>query len=124
MSGSRAEIALLIVSPASQSPALVTKPRVNLTRFHGVFAPNSKRRALIAPAKRGRGREASAGKQGEEKTPFEHRVAMTWAQRLKRVFAIEVETCGECGGAVKVIASIASGHLLLVNTPCNWDELG
>lgn len=31
---------------------------------------------------------------------------MTWAQRLKRVFAIEVETCGECGGTVKVIASI------------------
>jgi hypothetical protein len=31
---------------------------------------------------------------------------MTWAQRLERVFAIEVETCGECGGTVKVIASI------------------
>ncbi len=25
--------------------ALVPKPRVNLTRFHGVFAPNSKHRA-------------------------------------------------------------------------------
>ena len=82
------------------------KPRVNLTRFHGVFAPNSKHRALITPAKRGRGRETSPDKQGEEKTPFEHRVAMTWAQRLKRVFAIDVETCSECGGDVRVIASI------------------
>ncbi len=27
--------------------ALVPKPRVNLTRFHGVFAPNSKYRALL-----------------------------------------------------------------------------
>jgi hypothetical protein len=69
---------------------LVPKPRVNLTRFHGVFAPNSKHRALITPAKRGRGRETSAAKQGEEKTPFERRVAMTWARRLKRVFAIDV----------------------------------
>lgn len=31
---------------------------------------------------------------------------MTWAQRLKRVFNIDIETCGQCGGAVKVIASI------------------
>ena len=31
---------------------------------------------------------------------------MTWAQRLKRVFKIDIETCEQCGGAVKVIASI------------------
>jgi hypothetical protein len=33
---------------------LVPRPRVNLTRFHGVFAPNSKYRALVTPAKRGK----------------------------------------------------------------------
>ena len=32
--------------------ALVPKPRVNLTRFHGVFAPNSAQRARVTPAKR------------------------------------------------------------------------
>ena len=31
---------------------------------------------------------------------------MTWAQRLRRVFNIDLETCSECGGAVKIIASI------------------
>ena len=31
---------------------------------------------------------------------------MTWAQRLKRVFNIDIETCRECAGAVKVIACI------------------
>jgi hypothetical protein len=31
---------------------------------------------------------------------------MTWAQRLKRVFTIDIETCEQCGAAVKVIASI------------------
>jgi rRNA maturation endonuclease Nob1 len=31
--------------------------------------------------------------------------AMTWAQRLKRVFGIAIETCEQCGGPVKVIAS-------------------
>jgi hypothetical protein len=38
--------------------ALVPKPRVNLTRFHRVFAPNSKHRVLVTPAKRGRGNKA------------------------------------------------------------------
>ena len=31
---------------------------------------------------------------------------MTWAQRLKRVFKIEIETCETCGGQMKVIACI------------------
>ncbi len=31
---------------------------------------------------------------------------MTWAQRLKRVFAIEIEKCEKCGGPVRVIASV------------------
>ncbi len=29
---------------------------------------------------------------------------MTWAQRLKRVFNIDVETCQACGGTVEVAA--------------------
>jgi hypothetical protein len=32
--------------------------------------------------------------------------AMTWAQRLKRVFGIDVETCIHCGGQVKIVASV------------------
>jgi hypothetical protein len=31
---------------------------------------------------------------------------MTWAQRLKRVFGIEIETCAVCGGALRIIACI------------------
>lgn len=84
--------------------ALVPKPRVNLTRFHGVFAPNSKQRALITPAKRGKGNKAQES--DEPQTPAERRASMTWAQRLKRVFNIEIETCKACGGAMKLIACI------------------
>jgi hypothetical protein len=86
--------------------ALVPKPRINLTRFHGVFAPNSKHRALVTPAKRGKGNKPKAPDEGQEQTPVERRAAMTWAQRLKRVFNIDIEACSECGGAVKVIACI------------------
>ena len=31
---------------------------------------------------------------------------MTWVQRLKRVFNIDIESCEYCGGHVKVIACI------------------
>jgi hypothetical protein len=31
---------------------------------------------------------------------------MRWAQRLKRVFGIDVETCTACGGAMRIIAHI------------------
>jgi hypothetical protein len=37
--------------------ALVPGPRVNLTRFHGVFAPNSKFRSKVTPARRGKRRK-------------------------------------------------------------------
>ena len=42
----------------SKLAALVPKPRVNLTRFHGVFALNSKHRALVTPAKRAKERKS------------------------------------------------------------------
>jgi len=29
---------------------------------------------------------------------------MTWAQRFKRVFNIDIETCQACGGAVRIVA--------------------
>jgi hypothetical protein len=31
---------------------------------------------------------------------------MTWAQRLKRVFSIDIATCEKCQGPVKIIACI------------------
>ena len=31
---------------------------------------------------------------------------MTWVKRLKRVFNIEIESCVECGGDVRIVASI------------------
>jgi len=81
-------------------------PRVNLTRFHGVFAPNSKYRAQVTPAKRGRGGRHATTADPEARTPAERRAAMSWAQRLKRVFGIDIETCPACGDAMRIIACI------------------
>jgi hypothetical protein len=39
-------------------------------------------------------------------------LAMTWAQRLKRVFGIQINPCEQCGGAVKIIASIENPEVI------------
>jgi ribosomal protein S27E len=80
--------------------ALVPRPRLNLTRFHGVFAPNFKHRKRIVPR---RSRRLDA----------DHPPApMSWMQRLKRVFAIDIETCPDCGGRLRVIACIEEPRLI------------
>ena len=81
--------------------ALVPRPRLNLTRFHGVFAPNFKHRQRIVP-RRGPGRV-------DVDKPL---APMTWVQRLKRVFAIDIETCPHCGGTLRVIACIEEPALI------------
>ena len=37
---------------------------------------------------------------------------MSWMQRLKRVFAVDIETCRRCGGWLSVIASIEDPELI------------
>ena len=54
--------------------ALVPRPRVNLTRYHGVFAPNSAHRALFTRAGRGKSREGVA--RADARTPAERHAAM------------------------------------------------
>lgn len=105
--------------------ALVPRPRVNLIRYYGVFAPNSRFRARVTPAGRGKGStaadEATTVADNEREDVATPAQRMTWAQRLRRVFRmpqgtlswcfapihlVDVETCPKCGGAVKIIACI------------------
>ena len=89
--------------------ALVPPPRAHLTRFHGVFAPNANLRAQLTPSGRGKRPptdEESTGANSDHRSPDEKRRSMTWAQRLKRVFGIDVNTCGHCGGTLRIVASI------------------
>jgi len=76
------------IAEARALAALVPKPRAHLTRYHGVFAPASRDRARIVPGTR----TAASAARGEVSVSDRQR-AMSWAQRLKRVFAIDIETC-------------------------------
>ncbi len=81
--------------------ALIPRSGVNLTRYHGVFAPNSGIRAQVTPARRGK---RAVGNTTIGKPQKRHNI--TWAKRLKRVFRIDVEMCQQCGGAMKIVAAI------------------
>ena len=69
------------------------------------WAPNSKYRARVTPARRGKRKKSCLGDMADQ-TVAEKRASATWAKRLKRVFNIEVETCDKCGADVRIIASI------------------
>ena len=73
---------------------------------HVIFAPHSRWRAEVTAAGRGSGVKAA-----DTRTPAERHRAMTWAQRLKRVFQLDLQSCEGCGGQqVRVIARILA-HL-------------
>jgi hypothetical protein len=77
--------------------ALVPRPRINLTRYHGVFAPSSPmRRAIVPTPANTRQRQlkdpdtAPVTQQHPAQPPTDNTdpptAPLTWAQRLKRVF--------------------------------------
>lgn len=101
----------------SKLAALVPRPRYNLVRYHGVFAPNSKLRKRIVPKRRRRAPERHAAKP-DKPTPTVNRfqgqpqAPLTWAQRLKRVFNIDITLCPRCGGTLRVIADVTDPDVI------------
>ena len=91
--------------------ALVPRPRVNMVRYHGILAPSHAWRGQITPARRGKGGRPKPEPSADEASASFRR-SMTWAQRLRRVFNIDVETCEACGGPLKVIASIEDPEVI------------
>ena len=84
----------------SRLASLSPRPKVNLTRFHGVFAPHFKYRMLVVPE------PPQEDHSDADALEVRKSHSMSWAQRLKRVFDIDIEKCSDCGGKIKVIAVI------------------
>ena len=92
--------------------ALVPRPRLHLIRFHGVLAPNAKRRAQVVPAGP---HEATGGSELTAPEPVcahTRPVRMSWARLLKRVFEIDLGHCPNCGGELKIIAAILEAPVI------------
>jgi hypothetical protein len=100
----------------SKLAALIPRPRHHLIRYHGVLAPNARLRRYIVPAPAKSRSRSTVCKQASEPRPLnadnEPRAPLNWAERLKRVFKIEITQCQHCGGRLRVIASITDPFVI------------
>jgi hypothetical protein len=111
--------------------ALVPRPRANLTRYHGVFAPAHPWRRWVTGAehegdvsesegggarRRLRRGDANCEATGDpDELPRDRtrpKSPLTWAERLKRVFGIEITVCPHCGGRLRVIADVTAPDVI------------
>ena len=101
----------IVMSPTElmeKLASIVPRPKVHLTRFHGVLAPHYKFRKMIAPVKAEPPKlelvpdQTPTGALAEQKK----KTRISWARLLKRIFGIDVEKCNLCGGKVKIISTI------------------
>ena len=66
--------------------ALVPKPRVNLTRFHGDYAPNCKLRSAITSGNKKKADNNKKKKINDDQSDVSRRAAMTQGSTLKTSF--------------------------------------
>jgi hypothetical protein len=94
--------------------ALVLRPRVNLARYHGLFAPRARHRQQVVPrpaAFHPTRPRAHDNKPETPHAPSPHiRAPMTWMQRLKRGVGIDLSECPLCGAPLRVIAAREAGE--------------
>ena len=79
--------------------ALIPRPRTHHVTYHGVLAPASSWRDAIVPSPPSERRSSATCGAAQD-----HRYS--WAELLKRVFAVDVLRCGNCAGRRQVIALI------------------
>ena len=82
--------------------AIIPRPKIHLTRYHGVLGPHYKHRKMVVPKQP----LVNGVTQTKEQAEPTAKARITWARLLKRVFNIDVEICAECGGKAKVIGAI------------------
>jgi len=104
----------LVMSPLEflqRLAALVPRPRLHLIRFYGVLAPNAALRPQIVPGEADPATD-TANEDGDSLSPST-RARLSWAQLLKRVFAIDITTCQQCGGPLPILAAIEDPAVII-----------
>jgi len=114
--------------------ALVPAPRFNLVRYYGVLAPRSAWRDVVVPAVRESGslsatnscsadddagsatpraapdsptgESSSSSSCGTESARLSPSRYYTWAELMRRVFAVDVLQCPDCHGPMRILCAI------------------
>jgi len=99
--------------------ALIPSPHAHLVRYAGIFAPAAKWRSLIVPtssppvetepAIHALGAQAAGIEASNVETPVcRHGRNYTWAELMKRVWALDVLECPRCQGRMRILTAIHS----------------
>ena len=86
--------------------ALVPLPNMHTTRYWGALAPNSKMRKEVIPGQTRAEIKKEKEKSAEQEEPERKPNKGSWAKLLSKVFGIDISKCRECGGEMRVIASV------------------
>ena len=94
---------------------IIPRPRINLLLYHGAFAPRGRCHSggpvvveaapyRVAPPASG----AAGAVPGAAAPPaaYVRPAYVAWAELLRRVFAIDVLACPDCGGRLRLLATI------------------
>jgi hypothetical protein len=105
---------MLVMTPVQllkRLVALVPKPKVHLTRFFGVFAPNSRARSKVVPQRTAQSAAPRPPSSPAPPTPSANAPPppprLDWAGLLRRTWGFDVFDC-PCGARRRVIALITS----------------
>ncbi|MEO1484045.1 MAG: transposase [Myxococcota bacterium] len=74
---------------------LMPPPRAHQVRYHGILAPAASYREFVVPAAGGDGEPDAARRRNYR-----------WAELMQRVFEHEVLECPECGGRMRIVATV------------------
>ena len=86
--------------------ALVPLPNMHTTRYWGALAPNSKMRKEVIPGQTRAEIKKEKEKSAEQEDPERKPNKGSWAKLLSKVFGLDISKCRECGGEMRVIASV------------------
>jgi hypothetical protein len=84
---------------------LVPRPRVNLVLYHGVLAPRARWRPDVVPRP-----DDAAPASGAPRGAMAAARGWRWADLMRRVFAVDVLACPQCGGRLRFIATLAASE--------------
>ncbi len=99
---------------------LIPPPHKNLTRYFGVFGPAHQHRAAVVAIGRASPAPTSSSTVEDTAPPLPRKATLPWAELLRRVFAIDILKCDQCGGDMKIIAIIPASEA----TEAILDHLG
>lgn len=89
--------------------ALIPRPRAHQVLYHGILAPHAKHRSQVIPkftksVHPSKKQNLGAPQQAQKSETRRRR--LTWAECIKRVFAIDILKCAQCGSSRTIFKAI------------------